>query len=152
MKVTTHTSPIWSIPGFIVQYCVPDFMHTSCLGILQYLNGNVMWELFVELGGTYRGWSQACALLENMVRLASMPLGQPHPFHSLSIGMIRPTATGKPKMKLKAAEGRKLLPVLHYMWSHFCPVADAHSRMRLQCVAALLSLYSELDSWGANSP
>ena len=38
------------------------------------------------------------------------------------------------------------------MLSHFFPVADAHSRMRLQCVAALLSLYSERDSWGANSP
>ena len=55
MKGTTHTSPRWSIPGFIAQYCVPDFMYTSCLGILQYLNGNVMWELFVELGGTYTG-------------------------------------------------------------------------------------------------
>ena len=66
--------------------------------------------------------------------------------------MIRPAAIGKPKLKLKAAEGRKFLSVLHYMLSHFFPVADAHSRMRLQCVAALLSLYSELDSWGASSP
>ena len=104
------------------------------------MNGSVMWELFVELGGNYRGWSQACALLENMMRLASRSLGQPHPFRRLSIGMIRPAATGKPKLKLKAAEGRTLLPVLHYMLSRFSPVADAHSRMRLQCVAALLSL------------
>ena len=44
------------------------------------------------------------------------------------------------------------MPVLHYMLSRLFPVADAHSRMRLQRVAALPSLYSELDSWGANSP
>ena len=55
-------------------------------------------------------------------------------------------------MELKTVEGRTCLPVLHYMLSHFFPVADAHSRMRLQRVAALLSLYSELDSWGANNP
>eukprot|EP00974_Lingulodinium_polyedra_P093019 9012835-Lingulodinium_polyedra.AAC.1 len=45
-------SPIWQIPGFIIRYCVPDFMHVSCLGIVQYLTGNVMRELFRELGGT----------------------------------------------------------------------------------------------------
>ena len=46
-------SPIWQIPGFLTQYCVPDLMHVSCLGIVQYLSGNVMWELLTSMGGEH---------------------------------------------------------------------------------------------------
>jgi hypothetical protein len=113
-----YVSPIWTIPGFKISFCSPDFMHTSCLGILQYLDGNIMWELFRELGGTQRSWTHACGLLENMMKVAAKTLGLASPFHSLTIGMVRPSKS-KPKMKLKAAEGRHFLTVLRHMLANF---------------------------------
>ena len=70
-KEEAYCSPIWAIPGFLISYCAPDFMHTSCLGIVQYLNGNVMWELSRELGGNYSTWVHACGCFENTMKLAA---------------------------------------------------------------------------------
>ena len=43
-------------------------MHVSCLGILQYLTGNVMWELLRGLGGTKVKWTNECGILLNMAK------------------------------------------------------------------------------------
>ena len=141
-----HISPIWSIPGFLTRYCIPDFMHVCCLGILQYLNGNVMWEVFVGLGGTEARWVKACGVLENMVRVAAKAMKMDPPFANLTIGMMLPTQK-RPKLKLKAAEGRYFLRVLEYLLRELVPAATAHEVLRLQCVQALLKVYAELDSW-----
>ena len=86
-----HISPIWSIPGFVTKYCIPDLMHVSCLGILQYLNGNCMWELFIDLGGVATRWVKACGVLENMTRVAAKAIQRPPPFGHLTIGMLIPS-------------------------------------------------------------
>ena len=56
-----YVSGIFGIPGFTVQMCSPDFMHTVCLGILQVLMGNVMLDLFEEFGGHRRTGSMRAA-------------------------------------------------------------------------------------------
>ena len=60
IRGTKYMSAIWSIPGFDLSYIKPDYMHTVCLGILLYYIGNVMWELFGDLGGTFTTWQDAC--------------------------------------------------------------------------------------------
>ena len=144
----SFVSPLWSIPGFLISYCVPDFMHTCCLGILQYLSGNVMFELFRSLNGTYKNWTHACGLLENMMKLGAKSIGIDVPFHNLTIGMIIPAAKGKPKMKLKAAEGRYFLRVLHVMLRDFFDKSESHDILRFNCVDALVQVYREMDHWG----
>ena len=46
-------SRIWTIPGLNLQCIRPDWMHMCCLGVLQYLIGNCLWECFVDLGGVF---------------------------------------------------------------------------------------------------
>ena len=141
-----HISPIWSIPGFLTRYCIPDFMHVCCLGILQYLNGNCMWELFIDLGGTESRWKKACGALENMSRVAAKALGEKPPFNNLTIGMLIPTDK-RPKMKLKAAEGRYFVKVLEYILKNLVACDTEHQKLRLHCVSALVSVYAEIKNW-----
>ena len=101
-----YASKIFLIPGFLYRYIVPDWMHVVCLGILQYLSGNVMWELFLAVGGTYHNPSAACAALNNMIIVTAKELGVEKPFHMLTVGMIKASGAKKPRMRLKAAEGR----------------------------------------------
>eukprot|EP00959_Pyramimonas_sp_CCMP1952_P142196 2976443-Pyramimonas_sp.AAC.1 len=46
------TSLLFKLPGMKLHYVVADFMRACCLGVLQCLLGNVVWELCVSLGGT----------------------------------------------------------------------------------------------------
>ena len=48
-----YVSAFWSLPGVTIDYVKPDFMHTVCLGIACYVEGNCMWELLRALGGTW---------------------------------------------------------------------------------------------------
>jgi len=105
-----HASALWTLPGFTLAYCVPDFMHVICLGVVPYAVGNRMWALFKILKGTHKKWVGACGQLENMMRCAAKDLGVEPPFVSLTLGMIRPDLKSKPYMKLKAADGAQLPP------------------------------------------
>eukprot|EP00959_Pyramimonas_sp_CCMP1952_P283825 5932781-Pyramimonas_sp.AAC.2 len=40
-----------AIPGFTWTYLRPGMMHAGCLGVAQEACGNILWELFRELGG-----------------------------------------------------------------------------------------------------
>eukprot|EP00959_Pyramimonas_sp_CCMP1952_P170685 3566901-Pyramimonas_sp.AAC.1 len=62
-----YASNIFSIPGFHLSYIQPDWMHTVCLGILQDLAGNTMWELFETVGGTFARHLEACSTPKNMI-------------------------------------------------------------------------------------
>ena len=37
---------LWGVPGFCLGICDMDWMHASCLGVVQYACGNVLWENF----------------------------------------------------------------------------------------------------------
>lgn len=140
-------SAIWEIPGFHLSYVRPDMMHISCLGILQYLSGNCLWEMFRSLGGSFRSPLSACSALENMMGVCARRLGQATPFSHLTVTMFRSTASDKPKFKAKAAENRHFLPILHQMLKHCFEADSEHARLRLQCVDALRRCYLEMESW-----
>ena len=61
---------IFQIPGLTLDFVKPDWMHTVDLGILQYLVGCIMWELFLAVGGTWYKHTQACATLMNIIKNA----------------------------------------------------------------------------------
>ena len=53
MLAGNYTSEIFSLPGFVGTYFSIDLLHTGELGVLQYCLGNVLWDLFKEVGGTF---------------------------------------------------------------------------------------------------
>ena len=142
-----YVSAIWSVPCFTLSYIRPDWMNISCLGVLQYLQGNVLWELFVELGGTWRKAQEACSKLENIVAVCARRLGRERPVNCMTVTMIRQSATAKPKFKVTSAEGRHFLPILVDMLSTTFSCATAHAQLRLSCAKALLGCYHELEHW-----
>ena len=94
----------------------------------------------------------ACNRIENMMTLAAKSLSVEPPFDSLTVGMIRKEKAGKkPKLALKAAEGRYFVPVLYHMLAIFFAVDSPYKQTRLDCVGALKNIYAELDSWDASS-
>ena len=85
-----YVSGSFSVPGFILDYIRPDFMHTCCLGVVQSVGGSILWELFKHLGGNYGTTTKAtCAKLLAMVKLAAKSMNLPEaPFADLTVGMI----------------------------------------------------------------
>jgi len=145
---STYISGIWKILGFFLSCVKIDWMHVACLGILQYLNGNCLWELFQALGGTFRNSKGACNKLENMAKVCAGRIGIEPPIRQLTVAQIRKNASSKPKFKCKAANGRHFLPVLREMLRTCFPCESAHDKRRLHCVEALLRCYEEMETWG----
>ena len=143
-------STIWSIPGLVLSSVKPDWMHVCCLGVLQYLQGDVLWELVLQLGGTITNHRGATTKLMGMIKAMSHEIGVKPPFHSLTIGMIRAGAGKPPKLKLKAAEGRHLLPVLRAVLTNCFDMSSEHAILRYHCVDALNSCYEEFKDWKGN--
>ena len=65
--------------------------------------------------------------------------------------MIRAQAADAPRMKMKAAEARYILPIAGHMLRNYFPVHSAHATMRLNCTQALEKCYKELELWGPGS-
>ena len=142
-------SRVWRIPGFVLAYIKADWTHTVCLGTLQQYCGNVMWELATSMGATFRRWEQPIGNLMNMVKAMARTLGVEAPFHQLTMGMIRASAKNKPRMKLKAAEGRYFLPVLVHMLKTYFACESPRDQARLHCGQALCRCYYYLRNWDA---
>ena len=102
-----YCSSAFSIPGVELHDFWPDWMHTSCLGILQYVMGCVAWQLILKLGGSFKRSTDARANLFVMIKVVTKRLGMEVIFGGLTITMIKPAAGKKPRMRLKAAEGRR---------------------------------------------
>ena len=66
--------------------------------------------------------------------------------------MVRPSKTKKPRMRLKAAEGRDFLPILTKMLADYFPARDEAEQVRLHCCQALCRCYLELRRWADGSP
>ena len=98
------------------------------LGTLQYLQGNLLWDVFTKLGGVFRRSKAACGKIQSMLSMCASRLGLEQPFHSLVVTMIRPSLAKKPTMRLKAAEGRHLLPILREMLATCFNVRTAHEK------------------------
>ena len=83
----------------------------------------------------------------NPLKVAALDLGEALPLQDLTLTMFSTAAKMRPKLKLKAAEGRHTLPIvlclLQKLWEH----DSKHAQVRLQCIDALNSCYEKLASW-----
>ena len=138
-------SELWRTPGFHIKWVEPDFMHCVCLGILQVLQGNICWELFKHFGGVISNHRDALAKLNALIKAVCHELGRD--VLQLTMGMVRSKMSKAPKLKLKAAEGRRFLPVLVHILQHCFPSTEPHDALRLQCARNLLLVYQEMDAW-----
>ena len=127
-------------------------MHTCCLGVNLYLLGNIVWELFREAKGTMANGKAACATVLNIVHTKARELGMDSPTNDLTPTMNRASMKDRPRLKVKAAEGRCLLVVIAHMLETYYDITTEHNKIRLQCVKALCRVYNELNDWVADSP
>ena len=76
-----YVSTVWKIPGFHLSLVRIDWMHCVDLGVLQYFSGNILWDLFRDLGGTMRKPKDACGKLEDLICMCAKRLGCERPFY-----------------------------------------------------------------------
>ena len=122
-------------------------MHVSELGILQYVQGSIMWDLFKHLKGTFAAPTRACGRLLQLVKLHSRLLNIEPPFSALTVTMFRGKGTIRPKFKLKAAEGRYFVAVLRQILIHCFPCESEYERKRLQLLETMHTIYEEMKAW-----
>ena len=142
-------SKVWSIPGLRIEWLRPDFMHMVDLGITQYLSGNICWFMFSALGGRRHGTPLAsravCAHIMNMADMAAREGGLDRLHLNLTVRKFR--AQNKPKLALKAADGRHFLPILLKVLQLFFPAGSPRERVMVGCVETLCDIYKELNTW-----
>ena len=141
-------SSIWSVPGTHPLMAKVDWMHAVCLGTLQYALGHSMKEAFRSLGGVVSNLVKAnetCMKLLNMLKMVC-PEGTEMPIGDLTVGMFQ-NDKGKAKMRLKAAEGRYLLPLVVLMFQNLFPTDTPHATLRLHCLHALNNCYKIIREW-----
>ena len=124
-------------------------MHTCCLGIVQYLNGNCVWEMFEAMGGTMTRHVATCGKLTGLIKMFAKKAGVENPVSNLTIGMVR-SADGKPKLKLKARGGGKNACTQLMALSPGMLLARFCVFLRLQRAGASSSFY--VPCWSLASP
>ena len=83
-------SAIFLLPGFIFDYFSIDLMHCCDLGILQYLLANVLFDLFLEMGGLVSRPDNTIGDLMKFIRIASKAIGQIQPpINQLTMNMVK---------------------------------------------------------------
>ena len=145
----TYVSAIYTIPGFTTARVVPDWMHCCCIGILQYALGHTLFEVFIYLGGVESNKSKCedvCSKILNMMRMMARFLDVDMPIGDLTVTMFKQQKK-QPKFKLKAAEGRYILPIIRAMCAYCLDASSDHAKVRLQCLQALESCYVEMKQW-----
>ena len=81
--------------------------------------------------GGHRLFPKALTKIINMITAASHAIGLASPpLRNLSMGMIRAQTSKAPKLKAKAAESRKLVPVVLYILERFMPLETPHAQTR----------------------
>lgn len=145
-----YVSKLWSIPGFRHVYMMIDLMHTGCLGICQYLLGNVLWELFLEFGGIASDPISAknvTSQLWCMIRMGSRHMGLKNPpVHYLTMNMFRAPGC-KPKLKTNAAETRHMLKAMFWVLENLVNKDTPHAKLRFDCLRNLHLFYLETENW-----
>ena len=146
-----YISAIMNLPGFRYSYISIDFMHCSCLGIVQILLGNVLYEIFRKMNGVNANPKRTIADLLLLIHGASRQLGQADvPIHSLTLNMLK--VNGKsPKLKTKAAEGRHLLPCVLFLLRQYFKAENEYEHIRELCVQYLSGIYDEFTMWTTRS-
>ena len=129
---------------------VLDWMHMCDLGVAQACIGNILWEVFLRLGGQISQENPTMTRIMNYLADAAHDMGCPMPFSRLTLGMIRGSDL-RPRLKAKAAKTRALVPILLRMLAmHFPPEGDRQLRV-YKCLEYLSKAYHELEHWTAGS-
>ena len=127
-------------------------MHMADLGITQYCIGNILVELFVELGGSFTRPISTMGTLVALLKDAANDLSVSCPVSSLTLSHIRREDNKCPVLKLKAAKTREFVPiVLRLLEAHF-PATSERERVRYHCLRHLNDMYNEFKAWGDDSP
>ena len=140
---------IYGWPAFRSTMCNIYRMHTGDMGVLSKLLGNCCW-IVEPLGGCQSKCRHALVQLMSMIKLASKELQRQVPIHNITVGMLKPSASGTASLKAKAAESRYLLLVCHFVLQNFMNTNDEHAPQRLQCVEAFCKAYFKVDNWLEN--
>ena len=136
--------PLLRLPGFMIDYVLPDLMHCGDLGVILYALGNTAWELFKKMGGVYHRPDGVLGNLMAMIDCTRKLHHIPKPFNKLTIGMVRPQSK-KPKLKVKAAEARYALKVFRHMLPKFFPAESPREKLREDMIEALAMAYDVMD-------
>ena len=130
-------SKLFSLPAMQVDFVEVDLLHAADLGILQYLLGNCLWEVWrYNFHGKISRPEATCTELLMVLRALMRARGDGQPLGGLSLNMIK--RRGKPpKMRLKGSEARRLLPAALALLESL-PARNAHER-RLQRVQHALA-------------
>jgi hypothetical protein len=85
-----YVSVLFNFPGFVLEFVSIDLMHCCDLGILQYLLGNVLFELFLKIGGVITRPDEHIGDLLFLIRCASKGVGMKSPpINALTLAMIK---------------------------------------------------------------
>ena len=121
---------VFSFPGFELDYVVLDWMHIADLGVSLYMLGNCMWYLFkIKMKGKHTNLvssNDTCAgiiiFLEMAVKnLQPMDKSPEPPINKLTLTMFRPQMKNAPKLKVKAAECRAIIPCVLWIFENISP-------------------------------
>ena len=66
--------PLLGLPLFTIACIAADLMHAGDLGVVQYMLGNVLYDIFRELGGTETDPTMALAHINYLMLLCSRAL------------------------------------------------------------------------------
>ena len=134
---------MFSILGFRYDYVSVDLMHTGDLGVLLFVFGYLLYELFHEMGGIVTRSKSTLSDILGLIRFAAMDLNVNAPINNLTFGMIK-QPKGSPKLKVKAAESRYLLPIITRMFEKIVPRTTPHQKLRFNCVFKLDQFYKKM--------
>ena len=128
-----------------LEHITVDLMHCGDLGVLPYSYGNVFLEIFKEIGGTTSQPGPALADIMTMVRSGAKALDQDRPpINKLTMTMITAGGGKSPKLKVKAAEARYLLPIVQHILEHYVAMDTPHKVLRYQCIKAIATMYKQM--------
>ena len=145
----SKVSGLFDILGLRMEHVSIDLMHVGDLGILLYLQGQILYELFIEMGGVFTRKGTTLSDFMDLIRTASPRVGQQRPpINTITIAMIRKEKKA-PQLSAKGAESRHLLPVICYILRHYFPADTPEKLLRLQCVEKPNEMYQTMYVRGA---
>ena len=144
-------SCIFSWPGFEIEYVTIDLMQCGCLGVNLYLLGSIIWERFHLMKGLATKPGDTLNDILDYIKIAAKGIGHKRPpINDLVIGMLTSAKKQpRPRIKLKAAESRYLLPCISWLLQNLWTPTSAYEELVMQCVKAMSSFYDQLYVWDA---
>ena len=140
----TYISSLFDVLGFKPEFCSIDLMHCGDLGINLYLLASTLFELFIEMGGLVTKPQEKLGELMELIKSGAKALKMGRsPINKLTMQMVKEPSKS-PKLKVKAAESRHLLPIVRHILERYFPQDTEHKRLRYDCIVALDDMYKEM--------